>query len=66
MFYEVIVGNVGKVHDGYEYGKAYNTYLEYVVISRRGIGRCGGENITLWEDGEIIGEYCPSVDMVEK
>lgn len=54
--YTVHVGNVGQVHSGTDPIEARKHYDEYVAISRRGIGRAGGEQVTLFEDGEPIDE----------
>lgn len=56
-FYEVIVGNIGKVHEGVNLASARRVYKTYVAQSKRGSGRAGGENVTLWKDGDIIQEH---------
>jgi hypothetical protein len=55
--YEVVVGNVGLVHSGTDKNKAYQEYDAYVLLSSKCQGRAGGEDVTLFEDGEIIAEH---------
>lgn len=59
-FYEVIVGNIGKVHEGGFIDTARAQFAVYKNRSIKGLGRAAGENVTLWKDGEIIDEYDPS------
>lgn len=58
-FYEVIVSNVGKVHEGQAETarEARLVYLTYVDLSKSGYGRCAGESVSLWRDNELIEEY---------
>lgn len=56
-FYEVLVGNIGTVHKGSSKSVAEKVYKDYVSISKRGIGRAGGEDVSLWKDGEIIRDH---------
>jgi hypothetical protein len=60
FFYEVIVGNIGKVHEGFSYRKALDTFFDYVKKSSENYGRAAGEEVTLWKDGEIIKDYIPA------
>ena len=53
----VTVGNVGTVYNGGSKLKAEKTYKEYVDISKSNHGRAGGEEVTLWRDGEPVKEY---------
>jgi hypothetical protein len=62
-WYEVIVQNIGKVHEGYVKYKAIHVYKEYVVYSKVNLGRAAGEGVTLWKNGEIIKEYAPKETM---
>jgi hypothetical protein len=55
--YEVVVGNVGNVHTGGSKATAMTYFREYVEQSKSGCGRAGGEDVTLFKDGEIIKEY---------
>jgi len=56
-FYEVIVGNIGTVHDGCDAYKAASIYNRYVDLSKGGHGRAAGETVTLQRDGEIVQEH---------
>jgi len=52
--YEVIVGNVGSVHQGRSRVKALATYESSIEISKEHVGiRCYGEDVTLLVDDEI-------------
>ena len=55
--YEVIVGNVGTVYDGFSRSAALTKYSTYVKSSRSGGGRAGGEDVTLMRDGDIVKEH---------
>lgn len=57
VFYEVIVGNIGTVHDGFNKAAALKDYTHYVTASKSPYGRASGEDVTLWRDGEIIKEH---------
>jgi hypothetical protein len=57
MKYQVYVGNIGKVYDGDNHEDAMETFEEYVVISANGHGRASGEDVTLFEDGDIIKDF---------
>jgi hypothetical protein len=61
-FYEVIVQNIGKVHEGGFVDTARNQFAVYKNRSIKGIGRAAGEGVSLWKDGEIIEEYTPDED----
>ena len=56
-FYEVICGNIGRVHTGNNPTDANDMYDEYVRQSKAGSGRAGGESVYLMEDGEPIAEH---------
>jgi hypothetical protein len=57
-YYEVIVGNVGKVHEGNSKNAALKVYNEYVALSKRGYGRVAGEGVDLYDSGnDIIKTY---------
>ena len=60
--YDVIVGNVGAVLSCTDLRQAMATYLSYVSISKDGVGRAGGESVTLMADCEPIREHLGSVD----
>ena len=56
-WYEVIVGNIGKVYEGKSHSKAMATFEYYVDYSKSGKGRPGGENVTVLLNGEPVEEY---------
>ncbi len=62
--YEVIVGNVGLVHVGYNEAEARKVYGEYKDISRSGVGRAGNERVTLFKDDRTALVFFP--DLVEE
>lgn len=55
--YTVIVGNIGTVYDGPDYGDARQHFLEYRTQSLAGYGRAGGEPVTWLRGGEPIVEH---------
>ena len=55
--YSVIVGNVGTVFNSTIKKDAVATYKEYVKISNSSSGRIGGEDVTLFCDGEPLYEH---------
>ncbi len=55
--YELVVGNLGTVHQGTDYGKAHREFFIYVNVSLAGVGRGAHENVTLMRDGEPCMEY---------
>lgn len=55
--WEVVAGNVGTVYDDLSESGARATYNAYVKFSKDGEGRVGGENVTLFRDGEIVEEH---------
>lgn len=61
--YEVIVGNVGKVHSGTNKREAVKCFNEYVDISDSGNGRAGYEDVVLMEGGEPIKEHWGTAEM---
>ena len=57
--YQVVVGNVGMVYSGH-FIEALREYYGYIGISRDGVGRIGGEPVTLLNPrGEPCREYFP-------
>ena len=59
-YYEVIVGNVGSVHEGVDRDEAKEVFSQYVEMSKMyggAGGRVSGEDVTLFEDGEPIVEH---------
>lgn len=59
--YDVIVGNIGNVYSGTDEDKARATYKEYVEQSKSGVGRAGGEDVTLMLNDEIEDEFIGSI-----
>ena len=57
--YEVIVGNLGRVHEGSVGKVAHAEFKEYRDRSIANNGRAGGESVVLMRDDEIIAEYDP-------
>lgn len=55
--YEVWVGNVGRVRSGTSKRACMRAYAEYVLLSKQGYGRAGGESVTLMKDDEPIKEF---------
>ena len=55
--YSVIVGNVGNVCVTNNKKEAIKTYGEYKRISMAGVGRAGGEDVTLFCDDEPLYEH---------
>jgi len=55
--YDVLVGNVGRVHSGKSRKKALEHFKEYRKQSRSGYGRAGGEDVVLLVDGEPSVEF---------
>lgn len=58
--YEVIVGNIGTVYEGPHGTTARAAFREYVHASKQARGRAGGEQVTMFEDGEPVKEYVPA------
>jgi hypothetical protein len=56
-FYEVIVGNVGKVHEGGSKAAAISVFHTYKNHSKRNYGRAAGEVVTMYCDGEVVKGY---------
>lgn len=55
--WEVLVENIGKVYDDLSEAGARATYKVYKEMSQNNEGRAGGENVTLFCDGEIVEEW---------
>jgi hypothetical protein len=62
MKYQVIVSNVGTVYDGNSYQEAIDVYGNYIGQSQAGLGRVGGENVTIVDSGEITVEHFGDVN----
>lgn len=52
----VIVGNVGVVYDGHHVFDAWRTYFEYKEISKSGVGKASGEDVTIMRGDKILDE----------
>ena len=63
--WEVIVGNVGTVFDGTRESAARQAYKDYVIKSKSGNGRAGGEDVTLMKNGEPVDEHFGSNGVME-
>lgn len=61
-YYEVIVGNIGKVYSGHSSVEANETYQEYADMSERGFGRAGNESVTLLKNDEIVIEHTGKIE----
>jgi hypothetical protein len=57
--YQVIVGNIGLVHESNNLITARGAYGEYKRQSQSNYGRAAGEAVTLFKDGEPHVEYNP-------
>jgi len=57
MRYEVFVGSVGSVYTGDDQEEAERTFEDYVEQSKSGYGRAGGEDVTLFKDGDPFREH---------
>lgn len=55
--YSVIVRNVGTVLETTNRNEAIKTYGEYKRISTAGVGRAGGEDVTLFCDDAPLYEH---------
>lgn len=60
--FQVVVGNIGTVINTSDKAKAQHAFNEYVSQSKSGVGRAGGETITLFQDDEILMEHVGSLD----
>ena len=61
-FWEVIVGNIGKVFEGSNGFQARVAYNSYVGMSKRNYGRASGESVSLWKDNEPFKEFIGRLD----
>lgn len=59
MEYSVIVSNCGTVLTTTDKMKAEKAFKAYMYDSEDGIGRVGGQEVTLMGDGEIIRSFMP-------
>ena len=56
-FYEVLVGNIGKVWQGTNQLECEGVFNTYKAQSESNYGRAAGEDVTIWRDGELIWEF---------
>ena len=61
--YEVTCGNIGTVYSGNLLKEALQTYSEYKRQSLTGIGRAGGEEVTMMKHGDILYGHAPPEDL---
>lgn len=59
MKYEVLISNIGTVIVTTNKMKAEKVFKAYMYDSEDGIGRVGGQKVTLMGDGEIIRSFVP-------
>lgn len=52
--YEVVVGNIGSVHTTNNPVDANRVYGIYKKQSQSEVGRAGGEDVTIFKDGEPV------------
>lgn len=55
--YEVIVGNLGLVHNSEDEEAAQRAWRDYAELSASGYGRVANEPVTLLKDDEIVREH---------
>jgi hypothetical protein len=55
--YEVVVGNIGSVHEGSDREEAEDVFFEYVEQSKKRFGRASGEDVALFKEDDIIAEH---------
>ncbi len=63
--YEVYCGNIGRVYESDSRDEANSVYDIYVGQSMDNYGRAAGENVTMFQDNEIVKEYYGSEDYAE-
>jgi hypothetical protein len=63
--YEVCVGNIGRVYEGENPIEARRIYGKYRSQSESGLGRAGGEDVTLFKDGEPELEFSGQISRDE-
>lgn len=52
--WEVLVGNIGTVYAGGDRREAFRVFEEYRGLSRRNVGRAGGEGVVLMAGGGVV------------
>ena len=59
--FNVVVGNIGTVYNGYNRREAEECMDEYIRHSKSGYGRAAGEDVTIFENGEPVTEFQGSI-----
>jgi hypothetical protein len=54
--FRVVVGNIGTVYAGSDAAAAFKAFEDYADLSFRRVGRAAGEDVTAFENGEIVAE----------
>jgi len=57
MKYTVVVGNIGTVLETNNEEEAFETYREYVEMSKDNYGRAAGEDVVVFFKDDILVEY---------
>jgi hypothetical protein len=60
--YELLVGSLGTVLRTKKKEQAEEAWREYVAMSKEGVGRAAGEDVTLMQDGEPMKEHYGTMD----
>lgn len=61
--YEVVIGNIGTIWTGATLKNALREFHGYRLVSQSGKGPAGGEDVTLFKDGELVKEYQATLHM---
>lgn len=64
--WEVIVGNIGAVYRGPSERKARLEYNVYVAKAKHPTGRCAGESVDLWKNGEPVASTPATLGSIEE
>ena len=60
--YEVFVSNVGTVYRGDDRCDAEYDFDSYVELSKRGVGRAGGQEVILFVNGHAEDTHHPNTE----
>ena len=63
--FEVLVGNLGCVYKGENSVEAHAQYATYCAQSESNVGRAAGEDVTIMQGGEPIGEHRGQIGRVQ-
>jgi hypothetical protein len=63
--YEVIVGNIGKVHEGGDVIAAKSTFKIYKFMSQNNVGRGAGESVDFYKNGELLEQFTGALKEAE-